>query len=95
MPYIEQQDRYWLDPLIEPLASNIKAQAVNDPKKTAGLLNYAVTRLLVLTLPERRYWSLALGIGTLVCAILEFYRRFVAPYEDDAIAKNGDIEEYR
>lgn len=30
--------------------------------------------------------------GTLACVALEFYRRKLAVYEDEAIQKNGDIE---
>lgn len=94
MPYIPQEERYWLDPHIEHLAENIRLRSVNDAKQFAGLLNYTVSRLLALSLPEKRYWAMALGVGTLVCAIFEFYRRYAAPYEDGAIAKHGDLKEY-
>ena len=37
------------------------------------------------------YSSYADIIGTLECAKLELYRRWVAAYEDKAIARHGDI----
>jgi hypothetical protein len=96
MPYITDERRADLDPLIGRLAGVIQydPSGVREPTRFAGELNYVVTRLLLRVLPEKRYWSLALGIGTLICVIFEFYRRFVAPYEDKAIQKNGDIPEY-
>ncbi len=30
-------------------------------------------------------------VGSLVCTAMEYYRRKVAPYEDAAIALNGDV----
>lgn len=30
-------------------------------------------------------------VGVIECAVLEFYRRVVAPYEDEAIKRNGDV----
>jgi hypothetical protein len=94
MPYIENVSRPYLDETIDLLADRIRAGSI-EPTAWAGIINYTVTRLLVTTLPKKRYWCLALGIGTLVCVIFEFYRRFVAPYEDEAIRKNGDIKEYQ
>ena len=35
------------------------------------------------------------AIAVFEAAKLEFYRRIAAPYEDRAIAKNGDIPEYQ
>jgi hypothetical protein len=31
-------------------------------------------------------------LGTITCVQLEMYRRFIGPYEDQAILKNGDLE---
>ena len=97
MPYIDDSERALLDPHIERLSEEMEMGFQSSPQhlKKAGRLNYVVSRLMVLTLPEKRYWALALAIGTVFCAILEFYRRFVGPYEDDAIQKNGDIKEYQ
>lgn len=97
MPYVERRYRDELDPHIERLSDVITGLS-SLPKEqlvSAGLLNYAFTRILVRTLPQRSYWAMALGIGTLVCTIFEFYRRVVTPHEERAIERNGDVEEYR
>jgi len=39
----------------------------------------------------KRYWKFAMWIGTMVCCILEVYRRVIAPYEDVKIQENGDV----
>lgn len=95
MPYIPSDpDREKLDLPLHRLTEAVNALEDGDATAWAGRINYLVTRLMLRTLPKKRYWVMALGVGTLVCAILEFYRRFVAPYEDQAIKKNGDIPEY-
>lgn len=96
MPYIDDWERQVLNPHIDRLVDEMEMPHLSEPQglKMAGRLNYVITRLMVKTLPEKRYWALALAIGTVVCALFEFYRRFVAPYEDKAIQKNGDIPEY-
>lgn len=90
MPYIPQRERDTLDPLIEQLAAHV-SKSDGGPLAFAGRVNYVVSRLALRTLPAKRYWTMALMVGTLVCAILEFYRRFVSPYEDEAAARHGDI----
>ena len=94
MPYVDPAERAALDHSIDSLADSIKPPGTSGTF-IAGRLNYAISRLMVKTLPEKRYWALALAVGTVVCAVLEFYRRFIAKYEDDAITKHGDIEEYK
>jgi len=64
------------------------------PQEFAGHVNY-LNYLLVKRWTEKngkRYWILALMIGTLICCVFEIYRRIVAPYEESAIQKNGDVE---
>jgi len=56
----------------------------------AGHFTYVVYRLLKWF--NCRFWTRALGIGCLVCAILEIYRRDHAEYEDEKIQENGDIK---
>jgi hypothetical protein len=96
MPYVvDSPDREKLDPALFKLASALNdLGADGDTSAWAGRVNYLVTRLMLRTLPKRKYWVMALGVGTLICVILEFYRRFVARYEDEAIIRNGDIPEY-
>jgi len=82
MPYTEQKDRVKVD----------NALAVADiPNWSAGDLTYGLTRVVFAWVkPRKNFMNIALVIGCLVCTILEFYRRVVAPYEDDKKVKNGD-----
>lgn len=60
---------------------------------TAGELNYALTMVCTdfLERHEGRYADYATIVGALECAKLEFYRRALAVYEDEAIERNGDV----
>lgn len=79
MPYIEQSVR-----------SNIKTGMVPT---TAGELNYLFTITAQEFLVEKgvSYEALNAIIGALESCKLEFYRRMTAPYEDEKIARNGDV----
>lgn len=79
MPYIKEDQR-------KKLAAG---QAPNDP----GELNYALTLLLHQYLKDKgtSYRTFNDILGALHGASLEFYRRWVAPYEDQKIAENGDV----
>jgi hypothetical protein len=91
MPYITKEDRHALNESIDGLAIAIKATCDNEPTAQAGVLNYACTRLALALYPKRKYWQLALVVGVFVTVVLEYYRRWVAPYEDQKIAQNGDV----
>lgn len=82
MPYIKHSDRLKLDRLLEQLASQIESR---------GELNYCITALLCSQTKLTGYAALEQGLGTLEAAKLEFYRRVVAPYEDEKLASNGDV----
>lgn len=93
MPYIPQDDRPTYDALIEELAKLLSQQ---QPDKRKGHANYVITQIARkawgVDYPENEsYSNYADIIGTLECARLEIYRRWVADYEDKAIAKNGDV----
>lgn len=100
MPYITQQDRRPLDPLIDRLAEQIvqQAKAQNYDAAFAGLLNYACTRLALkvikLQFGTLRYWIIATTTGVFKNIADEFYRRLGVPYEEKQIAKNGDVDLY-
>jgi hypothetical protein len=93
MPYIAPALRSELDPHIDALAAAITAAAgeLEGDAAFAGLLNYACTRLALGTLPDRRYWAIATTSGVFANIADEFYRRYATPYEDEQIAKNGDV----
>jgi hypothetical protein len=101
MPYISQDHRQPLDPLIDRLALQIvhEAQAMGYDGAFAGLLNYTCTRLALKVVRHQfgpmRYWIIALLTGTFKNIADEFYRRIGVPYENQQIEKNGDVDLYR
>lgn len=91
MPYIPEVHRITVDSHIDALIEQISRHA---PEDRGGILNYTVTRLLlgmVSGYPTTRYRHYSGLIGDLQCCLLEFYRRHVAPYEDQARMRNGDV----
>jgi hypothetical protein len=98
MPYIKAPLRREIDPLIDQLAAQISAQAQQsqDPGAFAGLLNYACTRLALLIIRRQfgqlRYWLIALLTGVFKNIGDEFYRRLAAPYENQQMARSGDVD---
>lgn len=101
MPYIKQEQRKNIDPLIDQLAGVIAGQIGEDGSDTsfAGLLNYTCTRLALKVIKLRfgkiRYWIIAITTGTFKNIADEFYRRIATPYEDKQIEKNGDVDLYK
>jgi hypothetical protein len=60
---------------------------------TVGQLTYAITRecnAYAATQGTLKFMTIALVMGALVCAMLEFYRRRAVPYEEGKIKLNGD-----
>lgn len=96
MPYIAKPLRKKVDPAILSLIETLKDFS---PDEIEGVLNYSFSRILSSTLENQegmwRYKWINRAIGVLECIKLEFYRRLAAPYEDIAMKKNSDINEYR
>lgn len=91
MPYIEQNQRDDLDMLVETAIRG----SVNLPCLTPGDMNYLLTRLCVAHIGDMSYTKANEVVGVLECVKLEMYRRAIAPYEDKAIIRNGDVKEYK
>jgi hypothetical protein len=100
MPYVKAEHRQALDNAILQLAERVADAARQMPEETAfaGLLNYACTSLAIQVVEARfggiRYGTIATVTGVLKNVADEFYRRVAAPYEDEQIAKNGDVPLY-
>lgn len=92
MPYIVPNNRKKIDTEIDLLIEAILEES--PPEKLAGVANYTITRVLLGVLDPKNYTQMNETIGVLECAKLEMYRRLVGPYEDKAIATNGDLKEY-
>ncbi|MDE1873770.1 MAG: hypothetical protein KGI04_01470 [Candidatus Micrarchaeota archaeon] len=88
MPYIKKDQRQGIDALLEPLLEHIKGQEVED---IDGQINYIVSRLLKEVYPPR-YFNYNRAMGVLESIKQEFYRRYVAPYEEGKIKENGDLK---
>lgn len=79
MPYITNDRRAELDPMVHP--------------ETPGELNYCVTMVVVDYLKRKglSYGTINDIVGALEGAKAEFYRRVAIPYEDKKIQENGDV----
>jgi hypothetical protein len=101
MPYVKPEYRDALDPAIVDLSRRIAELARTMPEETAfaGLLNYACTTVAIQVIKARferiRYGTIATVTGVFHNVADEFYRRVAAPYEDEQIAKNGDVPLYQ
>ncbi len=93
MPYIEQAGRDCLDPEIDALSEALRFPLCREP----GALNYTITTLLCRVLGDEgwSYKKINTMMGVLECVKQEMYRRVAAEYEDEAILRNGDLEEFR
>ncbi len=85
MPYITQEDRknfMWIESAIE-----------DTPPNKAGELQYLIAVMIHHFVREKglNYQTCNDVMGALTGANMEFYRRFVAEYEDSKIRENGDV----
>ena len=96
MPYIKQDKRRHLDPLIDQIHRTLVSMENDDEStNTEGNLNYLITRLLMKVYGQRdstRYSNINDSIGMLECCKLELYRTVAAPYEDQKQFENGEVE---
>jgi len=92
MPYIPQDQRRELDPHIDRLAEAVRSfHDGRNNTSIAGVLNYAITRLLLDAAKPARYHDIAILTGVLENIKQEFYRKFASPYEDAKIEENGSV----
>lgn len=99
MPYITQDKRAYLDPVIEAVHDAIvelEVDSMGNPgsNNTEGNLNYIISRLLVLVYGDRngtRYAHINDAMGLLSCIQAEYYRKVAAPYEDQKEFENGPV----
>ncbi len=94
MPYISKEEREQHDPCINNLFTNLNTM---DNDRISGHLNYILFRLAKLLCNEQsggkhNYARMAVVSSALSEAQAEFRRRIMAPYEDEKIKQNGDIQ---
>ena len=106
MPYVteDMRERLNRNPNIQTFTLSEAVEDVIDhisqrnPDEFEGLCNYAISRIVSGVMKPSNGWKyrwLNRAHGTFLSAAAEFYRRVVAPYEDECIRKNGDIPEYQ
>jgi len=101
VPYILAKHRREIDALIDQLAAAILKEAKESDYDGAfaGLLNYTCTRLALKIVRQRfgrmRYWLIAMITGIFKNVADEFYRRVGVPYENQQMARNGDVDLYQ
>jgi len=88
MPYITKKERKEIDRFVEPLIEFLKKVPI---EKVDGKVNYVFTKILK-NVYTRRYFDFNRAIGVLACVMLEFYRRIIAPYENEKIKQHGDVK---
>ena len=96
MPYIPQEMRDEIDQQIDDLVA-ICLKSPGMQAKIDGVANYIITRVVLSLLRPSGGWNYAAiadVIKTFECAKLEIYRSLAAPYEAQAMLKNGDVKEY-
>ena len=96
MPYITQDKRHQLDPVIDDILRILVGMRLDDEHtNTEGNLNYLITRLLMKVYgqaDDTRYANINDVIGMLECCKLEFYRKVAVPYENQKAHENGEVE---
>jgi hypothetical protein len=90
MPYIAKEDRKKFDSLVEDLADALSDHGFSSVKP--GEVNYVISTLVWNLFRKSPSYTLGNNlVGVLECVKTEFYRRQLAPYEDQKISENGDI----
>lgn len=101
MPYVKQEIR---DEFDKPIDKIINRLWCLDDVARDGAANYVISRIIAGTfcnepcpaqIPAWSYRNAYRAYGTFLAAAAEFYRRVLAPVEDDAIKRNGDICGYQ
>jgi len=91
MPYINEEKREVLDPVIEELIQAFRGLQSDDPNdNTEANLNYVLSRLLD-HMYTSNYQEMNNALGMLLAVALEYYRRVAAPYENQKRHDEGDV----
>ena len=88
MPYIKQERRDELDPLIDALSNELVSKDIS-----MGDYNYAITKLMhqFILSEGLRYKNLNDIVGMMECCKAEFIRIVVSYYEDKKRVENGNV----
>jgi predicted type IV restriction endonuclease len=89
MPYIIQEDRKRYDDILNQLIAKLAEIPEEDRD---GHINYCVTVMLKRLYAPPKYKRYNRAMGVLSCIAQEFYRRMIAPYENEKIKESGDVQ---
>lgn len=108
MPYIRETNRDILNDHIENLATKImelsqkseygeSSYSLNNAELCGllGDINYSISRLCSKIMGDPTYSKIAMITGVLENVKQEYYRRVAIPFEENKMAQNGDIKEYK
>ena len=76
----------WLDGLNTSLVD-----LTDKGKRNNGIVTYVIFKILVDVYTNGRYETLSNALKVLESAKLEFYRKYLGPYEDKKEKKNGPV----
>lgn len=84
MPYIMPEERA---PLI------MECVKLGSKAETVGQLTYVFTKIGMTWVKIKGvcFMNYCLCLGALLCTILEIYRRWIGPYEDEKKGISGDV----
>lgn len=89
MPYIKPEKRKRYDSVIDWAVKLLREIPEEDRD---GHVNFLFTVILKRVYMPPKYRRYNKAIGVLECIKQEFYRRMVAPYENEKIRESGDVE---
>jgi len=95
MPYIKQDLRPYFEPIVEQYIEQIIAGVTLgkiSEKDVSGIITFAIFKLIRRFYQNGKWYDKMDAVKVCESAKTEFLRRFVYPYEDDAIERNGDVE---
>ncbi len=91
MPYISQDKREVLDPVVNNLVETLRGLQSDDPSDNSQAnINYVISCLLD-RMYTANYQEINNACGMMLATTLEYYRRVAAPYENQKIHDNGDV----
>lgn len=91
MPYLTEEDKHKVGVEVDRLTDYTNNLDIQNLAGHINYINFIVVRRWI-SKNGKKYFVFAAILGTLICCVLEIYRRLVAPYEEEKIKSNGDAE---
>lgn len=90
MPYITEGRRKLYEPHLRELISHLNAETLHGCQFSGDVV-YVIYKILKTLYGDGRFEERVNALKVLESAKLEYYRRVVAPYEDQKIKDNSDV----